>query len=225
MRRRVKPLDRCSSSPSAIEVPISPPSRVWSDGGSSPSCSLSVRCAPVPPTAHGCKIARNIDPTPHVSQSVDLVAKDRNLVGSRLDAKRDPTQETDSAVGSRIYVHSMVGSRFDASSHAGAGRGTVDVSFAAIPIMEGNDRVEASAPQAGRPARRCRELSDVGRFDQPSNSDRPIVQPYPRRIIHPLSCYRSDAEGHLRPCGDVVPGPPPALFPGRSDWRETGIRR
>ena len=56
--------------------------------------------------------------TPKVSQHIDLVAKDGNLVGSRFDLKRDPTQEAGSPVESMIRVRPPAVSRLEAMSQA-----------------------------------------------------------------------------------------------------------
>ena len=86
-----------------------------------PSERLSTQqCEPpaaMPALRAACKIARNIGPTREISQRFDLVAKERNLVGSGFDAKRDPTQETGSPLESMTCVRSQVGSFLEAISH------------------------------------------------------------------------------------------------------------
>ena len=87
-------------------------------------------------SAPRCKIARIVDPTGAVSQSIDLVVKDRNLVGSRFDGKRDPTQDSDSPVQSMTYMQSQVGSLLEAISH------TRDGITIKIDIYRGADDAE-----------------------------------------------------------------------------------
>ena len=67
--------------------------------------------------AFDAKSCAMLTPTRAVSQSIDLVVKDRNLVESGFDAKRDPTQDTDSLVQSMTCMHSQVGSLLEAISH------------------------------------------------------------------------------------------------------------